>query len=149
MTDFINKIVTVVLTFILLVIAPITWDYVRGEMVTERLVLNEMSMFLDKVTDKGTITEDDLDDLYLGVNSTGGTFDVDVKRYIRMSTEDEFGNPRTVYLSVDYENEQMNLGDIVKVTVKEVGISPAKRLLWTVLRVDSAESKFSLAASVR
>lgn len=70
--DFVNKIVTVVLTFIMLVIAPITWEYVRSEMITERLVLNEMVQFLDKVTDKGTITAEDLDDLYLGVNSTGG-----------------------------------------------------------------------------
>ena len=147
--DFVNKIVTVVLTFIMLVIAPITWEYVRSEMITERLVLNEMVQFLDRVTDKGTITAEDLDDLYLGVNSTGGTYDVEVKRYVRMSTSDEFGNPRTIYLSVPYEGETMNLGDIVKVTVDDVGRSPAKRLLWTLLRVDAGESRFSLSAMVR
>ena len=44
--DFVNKIVTVVLTFIMLVIAPITWEYVRSEMITERLVLNEMVIYI-------------------------------------------------------------------------------------------------------
>jgi hypothetical protein len=139
----------------MLVIAPILWSYVRDEMKSERLVLNEIASFIDKTTDKASITKADLDDLYLGVNAAGGTYDVKVKRYIRLSTLDENNEPRTLYLSDDYIDKttgkatDMNIGDVVKVTVDEVGMSPAKRLLWTLLRVDSGESKFSLAGSVR
>lgn len=158
MSDFPNKIFTIILTFVMLVIAPITWSYVRGEMVTERLVLNEMSQFIDKVTDKGTITEEDLDDFYLAVNASGGTYDVKVKRYIRMATKDEYDNSRTLYLSGDYytvngsgdyEPIKMNIGDLVKVTVDDVGVSPAKRLIWSILRLDEGESKYSLVGSIR
>lgn len=149
MADFPNKVVTVVLTFVMLVLAPILWSYERGEMITERMVLNEISQFLDRVTDKGFITQNDLDDLYLAVNSSGGAYDVDVKRYIRMATQDENGEPRTLYLSADYLDMKLNPGDIIKVTVDDIGISPHKRLLWSLLRLDAGESKFSLAASVR
>lgn len=155
MVDFPNKVVTIILVFLMLVLAPILWVYARDEMKSERLVLNEMSNFIDKTTDKALITQADIDDLYLGVNAAGGTFDVKVKRYIRMSTLDENGEPRTLYLSGDYIDKAtnkpnpMNIGDVVKVTVDEVGMSPSKRLLWSILRVDSGESKFSLAGSVR
>lgn len=148
MTDFPNKIFTIILTFIMLVVAPLLWVYVRGEMVAQRLVLNEVTQFLDKVTDKGFITKEDLDDLYFAVNASGGTYDVQVRRYVRMATQDENGETRTLYLNADLDG-QMNQGDIVKVTVQELGTSPAKRLLWSILRVDEGKTKFSLAAAVR
>jgi hypothetical protein len=148
LTDFPNKVITIALVFIMLVIAPLTWSYVRGQMVAERQVLNEMSQFIDKVTAKATITPSDKDDLALGVNSTGGTYDVSVKRYIRLSTKDDLGTPRTLYLS-DNNDGTMNIGDVVKVTVTEIGISPTKRLLWSLLRIDNGTGKISLAGSVR
>lgn len=148
MTDFPNKIFTIILTFIMLVVAPLLWVYVRGEMVAQRLVLNEVTQFLDKVTDKGFITKEDLDDLYFAVNASGGTYDVQVRRYVRMATQDENGETRTLYFNADLDG-QMNQGDIVKVTVQELGTSPAKRLLWLILRVDEGKTKFSLAAAVR
>ena len=157
MIDFPNKIVTILLIFVMLVIAPLTWAYVRAEMTSERLVLNEMSSFLDRVSDKATVTQQDLDDLYLGLNSAGGTYDVKVKRHIRMATKDENNQARTLYLSDDVikvENGKkvsvtMNTGDVVKITVKEVGVSPSKRLLWAILRIDSGKTDFSLASTVR
>lgn len=147
-TDFPNKIFTIVLVFLMLVVAPLLWVYVRGEMVAQRLVLNEVTQFLDKVTDKGFITQEDLDDLYYAINASGGTYDVRVRRYVRMSTQDENGETRTLYLNAEL-NGQMNQGDVVKVTVEELGTSPTKRLLWSILRVDEGKTKFSLAAAVR
>ena len=64
MTDFINKVITIVLVFIMLILAPLLISYMSTDMVTERLVLNEVSQFIDKVTDKGLITEYDINDLY-------------------------------------------------------------------------------------
>jgi uncharacterized protein (UPF0335 family) len=150
MTDFPNKIVTIILVFIMLVLAPLTWSYVRGEMRSEILVLNEVTQFIDKVTDKASITNQDIDDLYMGVNSTGGTYDVRVKRYVRLATKDADGSLRTLYLSDDYkDNLKMNIGDVVKVSIEEIGVSPAKRLMWSILRIDEGKTKFSLAGTVR
>ena len=148
MVDFPNKIVTIVIVFVMLVISPLTNSYIRGEMVTERVALNEIALFLDRVTDKGSITEQDLDDLYIGVNSSGGTYDVQVKRYIRMATEDGAGATRTLYLNADIDGS-MNTGDIVSVSLEEIGISPAKRLLWAILKVDSGDGELGLARTVR
>lgn len=153
MIDFPNKIVTIVLVFLMLVVSVITYSYVRGQMLSDRMVLNEAVAFIDKVKDKASITPEDLDDLYLGVNASGGTYDVSVQRLIRMATKDEDGTSRTVYLN-DTKNlgegtVNMNVGERVKVTVKEVGVSPAKRLLWTLLRIDETRSEYSLVGAVR
>lgn len=148
MTDFPNKIVSLIIAFIMFVMAPLTWSYVRNEAKSELLAFNEVTQFIDRVTDKASITQQDLDDLYMGVNATGGTYDIRVKRYIRLSTLDDNGDTRTLYLSDDFDG-RMNIGDIVKVTVEEIGISPAKRLLWAMLRLDSGKTEFSLAGTVR
>jgi hypothetical protein len=139
----------VILIFVMLVVPPVLFSYVRAEMKAERIALNEVELFLDKVTDKGTITDQDLNDLYLGIAATGGIYDVKVSRLIRISTLTEDGRIRTIYLDENYENTRMNMGDLVKVTVTEIGVSPAKRLLWHVLRIDEGKFEFSLVAAVR
>lgn len=150
MSDFINKIVTIILIFVLLVLAPLLISYMGTDMVTERLVLNEVTQFIDRVTDKGEITNSDLNDVYLGVNSHGGIYDVRVERYIRTATEDplKVGTVKTVYYNTENTGD-LNVGDVVKVHIEEIGISNSKRLLWLLLRIDKGSFEFSLAGTVR
>jgi hypothetical protein len=63
MTDFVNKVITLVLIFVMLVLAPLLISYMSTDMITERLVLNDVSQFIDKVTDKSLVSEHDLDSL--------------------------------------------------------------------------------------
>jgi len=42
----------------------------------------------------------------------------------------------------------MNAGDVVKVTVEEVGISTGRMLIYNVLKMDEGKFKFSLAGTV-
>lgn len=153
MTDFPNKVVTVVLVFLMLVVAPITWSYVREEMKTERMVMNEIVAFLDKTTDKGTISQQDLDNFYIAVNASGGTYDVIVKAYTYTPVKKSDKEVRPVYVSTDYlvngEPVPLNSGTLIKASVKEVGTSPTRRLLWTLLKLETGESKFGLVATVR
>lgn len=164
MVDFPNKVITVILLFLMLVVAPITWSYVRTDMVAERLILNEVVAFIDKVTDKGTVTQQDLDELYIAVNASGGTYDVRVNRYIRIATKDlNADDPnkavRTIYVNADISETdpvtgeavpvEMNSGDMIKVSVKEIGSSPTKNLLWNLLKLDKTNTDFSLAGTVR
>ncbi len=150
MTDFINKVITIILIFVLLVLAPLLISYMSTDMVTERLVLNEVTQFIDRVTDKGEITDSDINDVYLGVNSHGGVYDVKVERYIRTATEDPLkaDTIKTVYYNTDNIGN-LNVGDVVKVHVEEVGMSNSKRLLWQLLRIDKGQFEFSLAGTVR
>lgn len=164
MIDFPNKVVTVILVFLMLVVAPITWSYVRADMVAERLILNEVVGFIDKVTDKGTITDQDLDELYIAVNASGGTYDVTVDRYVRIATKDLNSidpekSIKTVYINSDltilnpdtgkYEPAEMNSGDMVKVSITELGDSPTKNLLWSLLKLETNDTDFSLSGTVR
>ena len=158
MSGFIDKVISVILVFVMLVLAPLLISYISTDMVTDRLVLNEVSQFIDRVTDKSEITSQDLDDLYMGVNSHGGLFEVEVDRYIRVAY-DVGGVVKTTYYRSNQEIDELydaagnvallNVSDVVKVKVKEVGLSSGKRLLWNILRVDSGPTEFSLAGTVR
>ena len=117
MIDYINKVVSIFMIFVELVLAPLLINYVATEGINNRLVLNEVTQFIDKVTDKGSVTQYDIDDLYLGVNSCGGVFTVKVERYVRAATEDTMGKIKTLYFSND-DLSYLNVGDVVKVTVE-------------------------------
>lgn len=161
MSDFVNKVITIVLIFIMLVLAPLMISYLSTDMVTQRLVLNDVTLFIDKVTDKGTVNEYDLDDLYLAVNSHGSSFEVEVERYslIEEPIPPE-GATKLLYIKHDdMEKLQrgedddgeitLNVKDVIKVHVEEVAMSSGNRLFWSVLRVDKGKFGFSLAGTVR
>ncbi len=159
MSDFINKIVSIILIFIMLVLAPLLISYMTNNMKAQRLVLNDVTSFIDKVTDKGSISQSDLDQLYLDVNSHGLILDVDVKRLIKTATKLPDGTIKTVYFAAQGENSSnpnfdgtihyMNTGDVVQVTVREIGISTVRQLTYRLLKVDTGRFEFTLSGAVR
>lgn len=158
MSDFLNKVITIILIFVLLVLAPLLISYMSTDMVTERLVLNDVTQFIDKTTDKALITQQDLNELYMAVNSHGNSFDVDVYRYQLVEEDLPGDKTKSLYLKLDdveklesgdLDKVKLNIKDVVKVHVEESALSPGKRLFWTVLRVDKGKFSFSLAGTVR
>lgn len=158
MTDFFNKVISVILIFVMLVLAPLLISYASTDMVRERLVLNDVTQFIDKVTDKSVITDYDMNDLYLAVNSHGNSYDVVVDRYQLLEEPLPDGSTKLVYMKHDdmYElivgnvkEVELNVKDVVKVHIKETGLTPGKRLFWSVLKVDKGKFEFSLAGTVR
>ena len=135
-------------------------------MTAERLVLNDVSQFIDKVTDKASITEKDLNTLYLDVNSHGHAYEVTVRRYqvleepIPSGAGEEITETNLIYVSMDDIEAlingtsetgvvELNVKDAVKVHVKEVAMSAGNRMLWTLLRIDKGTFEFSLTGTVR
>lgn len=164
MSDFINKVITIVLIFVMLVLAPLLISYMSTDMTSERLILNDVTQFIDKVTDKYTITDYDLNDLYLAVNSHGGAYEVMVDRYqlYEEPAPESEGGTRILYIRQDDAEQladdlnypdvtsiDLNTKDVVKVRVKEVALSSGKRLFWSIMRVDKGKLEFSLAGTVR
>lgn len=158
MSDFLNKVITIILIFVLLVLAPLLISYMSTDMVTERLILNEVTQFIDKTTDKATITQNDLDDLYMGVNAHGNSYNVNVYRYQLVEEALPGDETKLLYLKLDdverleakeIDVVELNIKDVVKVTVEESALSPGKRLFYSVLRVDKGKFSFSLAGTVR
>lgn len=155
MSDFINKIVTIALIFILLVVSPLLISYKSDEMMAKRLILNDVDTFIEMVRDTGKITQIDLDNLYIQCNSHGLAVDVKVKRMVRAEVykiNEITSEPEviTVYQLTDTvaDLEAMNKGDVVKVTVEEIGVSTGRRLTYNILKMDEGKFEFSLAGTV-
>lgn len=149
MSDFLNKIVSIVLVFMMLVLAPLLISYKTNDMLGKRLILNDVTTFIDQVKDTSSITEDDLNKLYLDCNSHGLSVNVTVKRLIRNEITKE-GVAQTTYYAVDsFEGLQsINPGDVVQVHVEEIAISGARRLTYSILKIDEGPFEFSLAGAV-
>lgn len=149
MTDFLNKLVAICLIFTMLVLVPLLISYSTDYVIAKRLILNDVSLFIDKVKDTGYITEDDINKLYLSCNSHGLAVDVKIYRLVRADVK-KGGDIVTVYYSTDkFEDLQyINSGDIVKVTVSEIGISIPRRIMYSILRLGENKFEFSLAGVV-
>lgn len=149
MSDFLNKIVSIVIVFVMLVLAPLLISYQTDEMIGKRMILNDVTTFIDQVKDTATITEDDLNKLYLDCNSHGIAVDVTVKRLIRVEiTKEDIA--KTSYFAVDSLEDiaSLNSGDLVQVTVNEAATSPTRTLTYSILKVDQGPFEFSLTGAV-
>jgi hypothetical protein len=139
----------------MLVIGPLTFSYLSDELTSQRMILNEVTEFLDKITDQATVSQSDLDDFYLAINSYGIVLDAKVERYMQTPSIGVDGNMENIYfMANDFSDlksdEQMQLfaGDVIKVTVEEVSVSPGRRLMYYVLKVDSGKYNLSMSATV-
>lgn len=153
MTDYMNKVVSIILAFIMLVIAPLVISYQTTDMLAKRAILNDVTAFIDKAQDTYQIDEDDLNKLYMQCNSHGISVDVKVKRLIRtaVTKNDSTGNSaKTVYYAVDTLGDLKNLnpGDTVQVNISEIATTPAHQLVYRVLKIDEGNFEFSLAGVV-
>ena len=155
MTDFINKIIMIILVFLMLILAPIMINYCTDTMLAKREILNDVDTFIDRVCDSTLIEESDINALYLQCNSHGMVVDVQIQRYvyaltIKDSTGDEKQYTNDYVVDSQYKGGDMilNPSDMIKVTVQEKTISSARKLIYKILRIDEGEFKFSLAGIV-
>ncbi|ROR31734.1 hypothetical protein EDD66_101352 [Mobilisporobacter senegalensis] len=148
MSGFLSRVISLVLAFIMLVIAPLLYSYSISEMENRRLLLNEVNQFLDKVTDKGEITEDDLTEFYLEVSSYGMVIKPTVKRLVRTTVITPEGKAKTTYIAAD-DIYSLNQRDVVQVTLKEISASNYRRILSSFLRVNEGLYHLEMAAVVR
>lgn len=135
MHGFLSRIVGLILAFLMLIIAPLINAYGVQEMENKVELLNDVSEFLDKQTDKGGITDEDMDQFYVNVQSHGMILDVKVDRLVKTATESGDGTIHTTYIAAD-DNTILNKHDILKVKITEKSSTPYKRLLNVVLRMD-------------
>lgn len=132
----------------MLIIAPLINAYGVQEMENKVELLNDVSEFLDKQTDKGGITDEDMDQFYVNVQSHGMILDVKVDRLVKTATESGDGTIHTTYIAAD-DNTILNKHDILKVKIAEKSSTPYKRLLNVVLRMDDNPYKLEMAKMVK
>lgn len=136
------------MVFILLVLAPLIINSLSTSLTMRRAVLNEMTNFIDIVTDTGRITEAQKADFYLGCSSYGVTVDVEIKRYIRVVSSNGTGGTNTAYVLSDAVTS-WNQGDIIKVEVKAIDYTSSQKLMWYYGKFFPPKIDFQLAGMIR
>ena len=151
MVDTISKILSIVLIFLMLVLAPLLISYKIDDAVARREILFEVTQFIDKVRDTQTVSLEDLDQFYQNCNSHGLTVDVRVRRLVKTVVIDPHTEEVTVEYTINDDPAALhnfNKGDGVQVVVEEIGISPSRSFMYRVLGADSGPLKFTLAGIV-
>lgn len=151
MVDTISKILSIVLIFLMLVLAPLLISYKIDDAVARREILFEVTQFIDKVRDTQTVSPGDLDQFYQNCNSHGLTVDVRVRRLVKTVVVDPHTEEVTVEYTINDDPAALynfNKGDGVQVMVEEIGISPSRSFMYRVLGADSGPLKFTLTGIV-
>jgi hypothetical protein len=148
MTDLFSKILGIVLAFILLAFAPLTINALTSDLTMKRASINEVTNFINKVTDTGKISDAELADFYLGCTSHGATADIKIKRYVMVVNPDGAGGTYTSYvISEDISN--WNKGDVIQITFKAIDWTGAQRILFQLIKIAQSKFEFTLAGKVR
>lgn len=155
MTDIFSKILGIVLAFILLAFAPLTINSLTSDLTMKRASLNEVTNFINKVTDTERITDVELKDFYLGCASHGVSADVKITRYERIVNPDKtvvnpdgsYGTTTTYVASTNIQS--WNKGDVIQVTFKALDWTGSQRILMQLMKLAQPKFEFTLAGKVR
>ncbi|MFD0588512.1 hypothetical protein ACFQZE_10905 [Paenibacillus sp. GCM10027627] len=147
MTDIINKILGVLIAFAILVGGPLVITALNKDLTMSRSVMNEMTNFIDKVTDNGRLSSQDLASFYTSISSHGVPMDATVTRYMKVVYPEGAGT-RAAYMIVD-DNTVWNPGDIIQVKVQAVDYSGAQRLQNRLLRLTPPKFDQTMAGMIR
>lgn len=156
MIDYVNKIISIILIFILGVMCPINISYTVDRANNKRVVLSETSVFLDKVTDKAQITQNDIDEFNMQINSHGMILHADIDRLVRVDVENPDGDIDPIYIPSDklkvtntalpiYE---LTKGDVVRVKITETLTSAADRMFYFITHITNPQYELTLAKVV-
>lgn len=160
MSDFISKVVNLCILFTM-ILAVMGMVFASQQATSQRLVLNEATEFLDKVSDKAYLTAGDMDELYMRMNSHGMLLDVEVERlmYAPMEKDDAVISnytsvDSTETLGVEKNGQKkseiaFNKNDLVRIKVKEIGMPGTRRFIYKLIGIDTGAFEFALAAPVQ
>jgi hypothetical protein len=147
---FLSKCISIILVFFLLIIAPMINIYGQHEMQGRMEILNDVTAFLDRVTDKGEITQDDIDEFTLTVESHGLVLDVDIDRLVKTATLIDASTEELdiTYIAAD-DITKLSSGNVVKVSVKEISTTRFKKLLNIFLKFNEPNFELTMSKMVR
>jgi len=148
MSDILSKILGIILAFILLAFAPLTINMMTNDLTSKRESINEVTNFINVVTDTGRISDDQLKDFYTGCAVHSIPFDVKVKRYQKVINPDNMGGTSVSYILND-NIKKFDKGDIIQVNIKAIDSSGSQRVLWQFFRLSQTNFEFTLAGKVR
>jgi hypothetical protein len=116
-------------------------------MENRRQLLNEVTYFLDVVTDKKSVTNDDLNEFYMKVSSYGMVLDVQVNRLIKTATRESDGTVNITYIPAD-NISLLNQRDVVQIKLKEKSESAYQKILNIFLGIEDEHYSLTMAKMV-
>lgn len=130
--DLPGKFLGIAIAFILVVVAPFVNTTIEDEMVNRRLIINDVTNFIDEVVDSRTITDGMIDELNVNLASHGMAVDYEITHYARSVDPDPTadGEYYITYLEQDPVDGEYNFakGDKISVRVYVVGYSTTESL---------------------
>lgn len=148
MSDIINKIIAVILAFVILVFGPMTIVTYTQDLTMQRGVLNKMSEFIDKVCTTGAISDKQLEAFYLDVSSFGYTIDAKINRYVPVNNPNADGSIRVSYMPAS-TNNTYNTGDIVQIKCKAIDLTGPQKMVRALLSISQQKFDVTLSNMVR
>lgn len=150
MSDIFGKMLGIFLAFTLVFLGPFIHVVASKDEAARRTIMNEMQAFLDETADSRQVTDEQLEDFYLGISGMGQICDVTVERYVRTVDPDP-KNPGQVYVTYVYSDniKEFNQGDKVKVRVHAIGYTGAELLLRSTIGVWLPKLDYTFAMRVR
>lgn len=148
MSDIINKIIGVILAFMILVFGPLCVVTLTQDLSMQRGVMNAMEILIDKTTSTGVIEDKQLEQFYLDVSSFGYAIDSEIKRYVPVYNPDENGNMHISYMPSN-NNRVYSSGDIIQVTCKAIDWSGPQKMLRAMLRLSQSKFDVTMANRIR
>lgn len=114
------------------------------------IMYNECRNLTDRIIDTREYTEEMEEDFNLAVASTNNTFTASVTREVKMVNPDPL-NPGSTYTSymVTDDIRTYKQGDLVTVTIKQVGLSPLQTIASRILGQVYYTSDITYTARVR
>lgn len=127
--DLPGKFIGIVLAFVLTVIMPFVTVQVENEMMDRRMIINNVTDFIDEVIDSRNITDAMIDELNVSLASYGVTVNYEISRYARSVNADPItdSNYYVTYLPQE-DTTTFNKGDKISVRVYTVGYSSSGAL---------------------
>ena len=147
--DLPGKIFGIIMGFILCVVMPFVNTASSQEMDNRRLVIEDVSDFLDSVCDGRVISEAEISALNARLSSYGMILDYDIHRYARTVNPDYTGHDYVVdYVEVD-DITTYNKGDKIIIHVYEVSNSSTISLSRKMVGLFVSDFDLTIAARVR
>lgn len=144
-----GKILGVFLCFVMMILM-LASAATSERLQAQRSIIAEVTNFVDEVTDTGSLTDRQIQDLYLGCASYGPMVDVTINRYARVWNPDPT-SPGDAYVTYTIKEDitTLNQGDIIQVQVEELGVTGTASVLYAICGFSISQVDFTLAGRIR
>lgn len=150
MNDIPGKVIGMILAFVLVIVMPFVNVTVEQEMLDRRLIIDDVSAFIDEVIDSRNITDTMIDELNIRLASYGMTVDYEISRYRRSVNADPTSDS-DYYVTYVQSDDVTNFdkGDKISIRVYTVGYSATETLAHRITGMFVSDLDTTITARIR